>query len=105
MLSKLSQAIGPLPRLWVTRYRLALSGVLLITACIYIRAIFFDFVYDDFPQIVHNPKLSPGRLALTYFHSHVWSQSMDVAFYYRPLYMLWLRANHALFGLDRYIGT
>jgi len=82
------------------RYRLALLAALLVTAAVYFQTIFFQFVYDDFGQIVYNPKIKSWHLALTYFRSHVWSQSMDLGLYYRPLYMLWLRGNDAVFGLD-----
>lgn len=34
--------------------------VLLVTAITYVGTIRFDFVYDDFPQIVYNPFLRAG---------------------------------------------
>jgi tetratricopeptide (TPR) repeat protein len=77
-----------------------LSAVLALVACAYIRAASFEFVYDDLGQIVDNPKIKSWRLALTFFSTHVWSQTTRVAFYYRPVYMLWLRLNYALFGLQ-----
>src|SRR5580658_10404969 len=100
MVSRLFQAIGLPPKLWALRYQLALCVALLVTAAVYLQAAFFQFVYDDFGQIVYNPKIKSWSLALTYFRSHVWSQSMDLALYYRPLYMIWLRVNHAMFGLE-----
>ena len=81
-------------------HRFALTTALLITAAAYIQSAAFEFVYDDFGQIVYNPKIKSWRLALTYFTSHVWSQNVGIALYYRPLYMVWLRVNYALFGLD-----
>lgn len=84
----------------VSPHWFGLSAALLITAAVYIQSAFFEFVYDDLGQIVYNPKIKSWRLALTYFKSHVWSQSVELALYYRPLYMVWLRINHALFGLE-----
>jgi protein O-mannosyl-transferase len=78
----------------------ALCVSLLIVAAAYLQAIFFEFVYDDFEQIVYNPGIKSWDLALGYFKSHVWAQTGGVALYYRPLFMLWLTANHALFGLN-----
>ena len=87
-------------RFRIPLYWFAVAAALLITAAAYIQSAFFEFVYDDFGQIVYNPKIKSWGLALTYFKSHVWSQSMGLAFYYRPLYMVWLRVNHSLFGLN-----
>ena len=81
---------------------LALSGALLVAAVVYLRTVIFDFVYDDLGQIVYNPKVKSWKLATSYFRSHVWSQNMDLALYYRPLYMLWLTLNYALFGLEAF---
>jgi protein O-mannosyl-transferase len=80
-------------------HRFAMTGVLLVTAAVYVQSIAYDFVYDDLGQIVYNPKIKSWNLALTYFTSHVWSQDSSLALYYRPFYMLWLRVNYALFGL------
>jgi tetratricopeptide (TPR) repeat protein len=73
---------------------------LLITATFYLQAAFFDFVYDDFGQIVYNPGIKSWHLALGYFSSHVWAQTGGLALYYRPVFMLWLTANYRLFHLD-----
>ena len=81
-------------------HRLAVIASLLITAAVYSRAVFFDFVYDDFGQIVYNPQIKSWTLALSYFKSHVWAQSSSVSLYYRPAFMLWLAANYKLFGLN-----
>jgi hypothetical protein len=81
-------------------YRVALSAALLITACAYLQTTFFEFAYDDLPQIVYNPRIKSWDLALGYFTSDVWAQVGGLPVYYRPVFMLWLRANHALFGLN-----
>src|SRR5690348_3837947 len=79
---------------------LSLVATLLATATIYAQALFFDFAYDDFGQIVHNPQIKSWALCLTYFKSHVWAQATSLALYYRPLFMLWLTANYKIFGLN-----
>jgi Flp pilus assembly protein TadD len=100
MMPKSALARRSITRIRVPFYRLAVSGALLVTAAVYLEAAFFDFVYDDFEQIVYNPGIKSWDLAIGYFKSHVWAQSGSVLpLYYRPVFMLWLRANHALFGL------
>lgn len=91
--SRFSRARAPL-------YWLVLGVSLLVTAAVYAQAAFFEFVYDDFGQIVYNPQIKSWTLALSYFRSHVWAQSSGVAMYYRPAFMLWLTANYKLFGLN-----
>ena len=90
---------APAARPHTRLYRFALSATLLITAAIYLQAAFFEFVYDDLGQIVYNPLLKSWGGALGYFKTHVWAQSSDLVLYYRPVYMLWLEGNRALFGL------
>src|ERR1035437_7975884 len=106
MMPKSALARRSITRIRVPFYRLAVSGALLVTAAVYLEAAFFDFVYDDFEQIVYNPGIKSWDLAIGYFKSHVWAQSGSVLpLYYRPVFMLWLRANHALFGLHPLYST
>jgi len=77
-----------------------LAVSLLVTAAVYAQAVFFEFVYDDLGQVVYNPQIKSWALALSYFKSHVWSQSSNIALYYRPVFMLWLTLNYKLFGLN-----
>lgn len=79
-------------------WRLLLCTALLVTAGACLRSVVFEFAYDDLNQIVYNPGIQSWRLALEYFRTHVWAQTGGMAIYYRPIYMLWLAANHALFG-------
>jgi tetratricopeptide (TPR) repeat protein len=62
----------------------------------------FDFVYDDRTQIVYSPFVHSWRFVPRYFTSHVWSYQYPhmLGNYYRPMFLLWLRINHALFGLN-----
>ena len=78
---------------------LALGATLMVTAAVYVQAVFFEFVYDDLGQIVSNRQIKSWALVLGYFKSHVWAQSSNMAMYYRPVFMLWLTANYKLFGL------
>lgn len=85
-------------RLRAIRWLLPLVPLLCAIA-VYAQAAFFQFVYDDLGQIVYNPQIKSWKLALSYFKTHVWSQSSHIALYYRPAFMLWLTANYKLFGL------
>lgn len=67
----------------------------------YVGTLAFGFVYDDQPQIVTNPAIHAWSYLPRYFTSHVWNDiySGQVGNYYRPLFLLWLRLNHAAWGL------
>ena len=71
-----------------------------ITALVYIATLSFGFVYDDVPQILKNPAVHSWRFVPQYFTSHVWAAIYPNTSgnYYRPLFLLWLRVNYALFG-------
>src|SRR5579863_7758387 len=79
--------------------------VLLVTAITYAGTIRFDFVYDDFPQIVYNPFLRAWHFVPQFFVSSVWKQMSPSTpgNYYRPLFLLFMRANYSLFA-DRPLG-
>src|SRR5262249_30143212 len=57
-------------------------------------------VHDDRGQIVENPAVHSWHAVPTYFTAHVWSAVMpeELGNYYRPLFLLWLRINDAIFG-------
>lgn len=79
--------------------------LLLVTAITYVGTIRFDFVYDDYPQIVYNPFLKAWHFVPQYFVNSVWKHvaPSSVGNYYRPLFLLLLRANYAVFA-QREIG-
>lgn len=79
--------------------------VLLVTAITYMGTIRFDFVYDDFPQIVYNPFLRAWHFVPQFFVSSVWKQMSPSipGNYYRPLFLVFMRANYAMFA-DRPLG-
>ncbi len=71
-----------------------------LTALAYLGTLAFGFVYDDAPQILKNPAIEHWRYVPQYFTSHVWAAIYPNSSgnYYRPLFLLWLRLNYALFG-------
>ncbi|MBZ5550482.1 MAG: tetratricopeptide repeat protein [Acidobacteriia bacterium] len=73
-----------------------------ITALANLGTLAFGFVYDDVPQILKNPAIQDWRYLPQYFTSHVWAAIYpnSAGNYYRPLFLLWLRLNYALFGTD-----
>lgn len=74
--------------------------ILLITAITYLGTLKFDFVYDDFPQIVYNPFLRAWRYAPQFFISSVWKQVSPTSpgNYYRPMFLFLFRVCYAAFG-------
>ena len=83
------------------RERYFLGVVLFITALTYLGTLRFAFVYDDEPQIRTNPFIKSWEYVPQYFVSSVWKQLYPLVSgnYYRPLFLLWVRVNYALFGL------
>jgi tetratricopeptide (TPR) repeat protein len=73
-----------------------------VTALAYLGALAFGFVYDDVPQILKNPAIQDWRYLPQYFTAHVWATIYpnSTGNYYRPLFLLWLRLNYALFGAN-----
>jgi len=78
---------------------------LLVTAITYLGTIRFDFAYDDYSQIVHNPFLRAWHYVPQFFVSSVWKQMAPLTpgNYYRPLFLVWMRANYSIFA-DRALG-
>jgi len=82
--------------------RLALIVVLSLTAIAYISTLQFQFVYDDGAQIVGNQLIEQWRFVPYYFHMQVWAHinPHQAGNYYRPIFMIWMRLNQALFGFN-----
>ena len=87
-----------------TQGRLLLGIAIVCAVLLYARTLHFDFVYDDWPQIVRNPHLQSVSYIPQYFTEDVWSQnqslSLDQSTYYRPVFLLWLLLNRSLFGIS-----
>ena len=77
-----------------------IAAVLALTFAVYIPTLRYNFVADDRGQILDNPAVHSWRFVPTYFTSHVWAGIVPegAANYYRPVFLLWLRINDALFG-------
>lgn len=80
---------------------LVLRMALVLAAAAYARTVTFDFVFDDHLQIALNPWIQAWRFVPHYFTGHVWSfeQPAWAGNYYRPLFLLWLRAVNSIVGL------
>ena len=72
------------------------------TFVVYVATLAFGFVYDDRGQIVNNPAIKAWGYIPRYFTSSVRPEIHTGAAgdYYRPLFLLWLRINDAIFGLS-----
>src|SRR6266853_728452 len=73
-----------------------------VTALAYLGTLSFGFIYDDKPVIVDNVMIRSWRFLAHYFIPQI---SADVApppsgTFYRPITLLWLRLNYAVFGLN-----
>jgi tetratricopeptide (TPR) repeat protein len=75
-------------------------AVAIVTFAAYVPALGFDFVYDDYAQIVETKQLNSWRTIPHYFTGHVWAWKTPgiPGPYYRPIFLLWLLANQTLFG-------
>lgn len=78
---------------------LLLSVLAATTLVLYSGALFFDFVWDDRPQIVNSPILRSWRNLPRAFTSDLWFHVARHQVYYRPLFVAWSMLNYALFGL------
>ena len=78
---------------------------LLVTAITYSATMRYEFVYDDYPQIVFNPFLRAWRYVPDFFVSSVWKHMSPLTpgNYYRPVFLVLMRACYAVFA-DRPFG-
>jgi hypothetical protein len=100
-----STAITEDSRIAIAREKYFVWMLLLVTTITYLGTIRFDFVYDDDPQIVHNPFLRAWHYAPQYFVSSVWKQMTPLTpgNYYRPLFLLFSRTTYSVFA-DHALG-
>ena len=71
----------------------------LTTVVVFSGSLSFDFVWDDWPQIVNNPILRSWSNLPRAFGSDLWYHVARHQVYYRPLFVVWSILNYALFGL------
>jgi protein O-mannosyl-transferase len=91
-------SINELIRLpWVMELLLAAT-----TFLVFCGTLAFGFVYDDRMQILENVSITKWSYVPQYFTQNVWGliNPNVPANYYRPLFLLWLRVNYAIFGLQ-----
>ena len=81
-------------------FGLGMAIVLALTFAVYSQTLRYQFVLDDRGQIVENPAVHSWHAVPSYFTSHVWAAIYpeELGNYYRPLFLLWLRINDAIFG-------
>ena len=75
-------------------------AVCFLTFLSYLPTLGFQFVHDDRSQIVGNPAVRSWHFVPGYFTSQVWAAlaPSSPGNEYRPLFLLWLRLNEAVFG-------
>lgn len=76
-----------------------LSLLGLVTLVLYSGTILFEFVWDDWPQIVNNPLIRSWRNLPHAFGSDLWYHVARQQVYYRPLFVAWSMLNFSLFAL------
>ncbi len=83
--------------------RAALPLLLAVTAAAYLGALHAGFVWDDIPLVVRNTLTADLRNLPAFFSSDLWAGTPvgdDTSGYYRPLMLLDLAIDRALFGLS-----
>ncbi len=71
----------------------------LVTFVVYSGTLSFDFVWDDWPQIVNSPIIRSWSNLPRAFGSDLWYHVARHQVYYRPLFVAWSMLNYTLFGL------
>ncbi|OYT73939.1 MAG: hypothetical protein CFK52_00880 [Chloracidobacterium sp. CP2_5A] len=84
------------------RQRWWLLGLWLGVALLYAPTLSYERVFDDHLQIEENRHIRSWSFIGRAFTEHVWSGQPGYARTnsYRPLYLVWMTANYALFGED-----
>jgi tetratricopeptide (TPR) repeat protein len=71
----------------------------LVTFVVYSGSLSFDFVWDDWPQIVNSPIIRSWNNLPRAFGSDLWYHVARHQVYYRPMFVAWSMLNFTLFGL------
>jgi hypothetical protein len=76
------------------------GAICILTFLAYATTLRFQFVHDDRGIIVDNPAVHSWYAVPSYFTSQVWAAVAPgyLGYAYRPLFLLWLRINSAIFG-------
>jgi protein O-mannosyl-transferase len=79
--------------------RILLPLLGLVTFVLYSGSLSFEFVWDDWPQIVNSPIIRLWSNLPRAFTSDLWYHVARHQVYYRPLFVAWSMLNYTLFGL------
>ena len=71
----------------------------LMTLVLYSGTLSFEFIWDDWPQIVNNPIIRNWSQLPRAFGSDLWYHVARHQIYYRPLFVVWSMLNYTLFRL------
>ncbi len=71
----------------------------LVTFVLYSGSLSFEFVWDDWPQIVNSPVIRTWSNLPRAFGSDLWYHVARHQVYYRPLFVAWSMLTYTLFGL------
>lgn len=83
-------------------YTTLLLLVLALTFLAYVNTTGFEFVYDDWIQITHNPQLDSWKNIPGFFMADIWGFAKNTSHgsYYRPVFMVWQLLNFKAFGVN-----
>ncbi len=84
---------------YLRRPSILLSLLGLVTFVVYSGTLSFEFVWDDWPQIVNSPLIRSWSNLPRAFGSDLWYHVARHQVYYRPLFVAWSMLNYTLFGL------
>lgn len=84
------------------RYGPALVALLMgASYLLHMPSLRFGFVWDDHYFVAQNPHLSSWRYLPVYFTQQIWSHVSNVpGNLYRPLFLVWMRLNRMVSGLE-----
>ncbi len=82
----------------------ALTGVVVVTALVYLRCLRNGYVFDDHEMIIVNRYIGDWRFLWEAFVNDSWwfrdPAHLPQSHYYRPLQDVWLGLNYQVFGLN-----
>jgi protein O-mannosyl-transferase len=84
---------------YLQRSSILLPLLSLVTFVVYSGTLSFEFVWDDWPQIVNSPIIRSWSNLPRAFGSDLWFHVARHQVYYRPLFVAWSMLNYTLFGL------
>lgn len=90
---------GELLAMYMRRPSVLLPVLGLVTLVVYSGSLSFEFVWDDWPQIVNSPMIRAWSNLPRAFGSDLWYHVARHQVYYRPLFVAWSMLNYKVFGL------